>query len=271
MFYKEVIVWKRLQHPNIVPFLGVPAKIPPFKIVYDWMENNRITEYVRQNPKVDRVSLVSEFISTPITSFERRTPQLWDIADGLHYLHSCNIIHGNLKGVSRFVPHSRLFQSRMLISTNSKANVLIDGDGRARLMDFGLTSVTQGETSIVSPQDPNMTNTTTWAAPEILKGAPASEEGDVFTFAMVAVEVCTVGEQRFCISRLTCLGQTFTGSPPFVSNYQAAVFGIMDGKRPGRPAILDHEGLWKIINGCWSEEPRVRPTSSQLLEFFQKS
>ena len=104
MFYKEVVVRKRLQHPNIVPFLGVPPKIPPFEIVHDWMENGRITEYVRKNPEVDRVSLVSGFLSTFTTPFEREISQLWDIADGLHYLHSCNVIHGDLKGVSQFVP-----------------------------------------------------------------------------------------------------------------------------------------------------------------------
>ena len=61
VFYKEVIVWKRLQHPNIVPFLGVPAKIPPFEIICGWMENGTITEYVRNNPDIDRACLVSEF------------------------------------------------------------------------------------------------------------------------------------------------------------------------------------------------------------------
>ena len=62
MFYREVIVWKRLQHPNIVPFLGVPATMLPFEIVCGWMENGTITEYVRKNPDIDRASLVSEFI-----------------------------------------------------------------------------------------------------------------------------------------------------------------------------------------------------------------
>ena len=33
--------------------------------------------------------------------------QLWDVADGLHYLHSCNVIHGNLKAVSRLILHSQ--------------------------------------------------------------------------------------------------------------------------------------------------------------------
>ena len=70
VFYKEVIVWKRLQHPNIVPFLGVPAKTPPFEIVCGWMENGTITEYVRKHPDVDRVCLVSGFIPILTTSLE---------------------------------------------------------------------------------------------------------------------------------------------------------------------------------------------------------
>ena len=64
IFYREVVVWKRLQHPNIVPFLGVPSKVPPFEIVCEWMENDRITEYVREHPEVDRVGLVSRSVST---------------------------------------------------------------------------------------------------------------------------------------------------------------------------------------------------------------
>ena len=65
MFYKEVIVWKRLRHPNIVPFLGVPTNIPPFEIVCDWMDNHRITDYVRKYPGVDRVDLASGFVPQP--------------------------------------------------------------------------------------------------------------------------------------------------------------------------------------------------------------
>ena len=53
-------MWKRLQHPNIVPFLGVPNPIPqPFEVACGLTENGRITEYVRRNPDVDRIGLVS--------------------------------------------------------------------------------------------------------------------------------------------------------------------------------------------------------------------
>ena len=57
---------KRLQHQNIVPFLGALTETLPLKIVCDWMEHGRITEYVTQHPDVDRVDLVSEFVSALI-------------------------------------------------------------------------------------------------------------------------------------------------------------------------------------------------------------
>ena len=65
-------MWKRLQHPNIVPFLGIPAKTPALEIVCDWMEHGTITEYVKKNPAVDRIDLVSEFVFTVATDFQRQ-------------------------------------------------------------------------------------------------------------------------------------------------------------------------------------------------------
>ena len=56
-FYKEAVVWKRLKHPNIVPFLGVT--IEPFQFVSEWMPNGTITQYVVKNPGIDRIALES--------------------------------------------------------------------------------------------------------------------------------------------------------------------------------------------------------------------
>ena len=74
---------------------------------------------------------------------------------------------------------------------NLKANVLVDEGGRASLTDFGLASITLGNQSDISLPDASLTIATTWAAPEISKGGPVTKEGDIFTFAMVMVEVFT--------------------------------------------------------------------------------
>jgi hypothetical protein len=60
-FFKEAVVWKRLRHPNIVPFLGVTIK--PLQFVSEWMPNGTLTHYVTGNPSVNRIALVSRFSS----------------------------------------------------------------------------------------------------------------------------------------------------------------------------------------------------------------
>ena len=65
--------------------------------------------------------------------------------------------------------------------------------------------------------------------------------------------------------------QTFTGRPPFISNYQSALYDIMIGKRPQRPETLTHDGLWGLVQRCWSEQPEKRPTTFELLESFRTS
>lgn len=64
IFFREVVVWKRLHHPNIVPFLGIPSKVLRLEIICEWMENDRITEYAKKHPGVDHVGLVSSSVPT---------------------------------------------------------------------------------------------------------------------------------------------------------------------------------------------------------------
>ena len=75
--------------------------------------------------------------------------------------------------------------------------------------------------------------------------------------------------QRFLVLRV--FKQTFTGKPPFVVHSHAATFEIMNGKRPGRPVTLRHEGLWEITTRSWSKIPGERPTAFGLVKFFRKS
>ena len=88
-------MWKRLKHPNIVPFLGVTRE--PLQIVSEWMPNGTLTHYVEKTPGADRISLVSLFSAIGLDRYRRR-PKLLDVAEGLNYLHMSCTIHGDLKG-----------------------------------------------------------------------------------------------------------------------------------------------------------------------------
>lgn len=110
-------------------------------------------------------------------------PQISDVARGLCYLHSCNVIHGNLKGVRSD------YKSRLTTAlTFGQPNVLVDAADKARITDFCLAAVTtdvesQLSTSLIQ------NHTLRWTAPEILNGGKHSREADIFSFAMVVIEV----------------------------------------------------------------------------------
>ena len=57
-------MWKRLKHPNIVPFIGVTRN--PMQFVSEWMPNGTLPEYVNENPGANRISLVSSSVTAAI-------------------------------------------------------------------------------------------------------------------------------------------------------------------------------------------------------------
>ena len=69
-----------------------------------------------------------------------------------------------------------------------QVNVLVDGSGCARIADFGLSTVTKNQDSLQSASH-LQGFTARWAAPEILHGGPHSMKSDIFSFAMVVIEV----------------------------------------------------------------------------------
>lgn len=110
--------------------------------------------------------------------------QLSDVAEGLNYLHSCNVIHGDLKGVRDCFRY--LFITTL---TLNQPNVLVDTTGHARITDCGIAVVTRNLDSMQSPPDEHEDNLR-WIAPEMLDGRGTyTKEADVFSFAMVTIEV----------------------------------------------------------------------------------
>jgi len=97
-FCKEVLMWNRLSHPNILPLLGAAQEGWEFTMVSEWMDNGNIRQYVLAHPKVNRPSLVSGSFPHPFRMCS--LCQLLDVIHGLMYLHSQNLVHGDLKGVS---------------------------------------------------------------------------------------------------------------------------------------------------------------------------
>ena len=66
-FCKEAVVWKFLQHPDVLPLLGVLKDWLQFKfaMVSEWQENGNINGLVKACRRANRLRLVS-FPRTPV-------------------------------------------------------------------------------------------------------------------------------------------------------------------------------------------------------------
>jgi hypothetical protein len=63
-----------------------------------------------------------------------------------------------------------------------------------------------------------------------------------------------------------------SGTIPFpeLPNDMAVMFAVIEGKRPLRPmscigtTVLDN--LWELLNNCWQDRTKMRPTAPQIVE-----
>ncbi|KAG1898731.1 kinase-like domain-containing protein [Suillus fuscotomentosus] len=141
------------------------------------------------------------------------------------------------------------------------ANILIDNGGFARLIDFGLSTITQpllgqshlAVTSIYHGAIP-------YAAPELILPETTCDPGledkiDIYSFGCVMLQI-------------------LSGRPPWSeikSSRPVACITAMISKgfRPQRPdahpEIIDSD--WKFIQECLQSKPELRPSANEVLDF----
>ncbi|KAG6818747.1 hypothetical protein H0H93_002155 [Arthromyces matolae] len=226
-FAKEVILWGQLQHSNILPMFGVFRLTSKTRIsfVCPWMENGNITTYLTNKPNSLRQLLAL------------------DVASGLQYLHSINIVHGNLRG----------------------ANILIDNDGRARLSDFGISSAFDTDILQWTSQSSGASQggSVRWQAPELFQDTDRpvdnTQQSDAYALACVFYEI-------------------FTDNMPLIDIKDRAVTkSVQSGVRPKRPEPSSpswtrglNDVIWALMERCWNEKPNKRPSSGDVMRKLQE-
>jgi serine/threonine protein kinase len=104
-FAKEALVWHYLRHPNIVPLLGVDGTTFPgltMAMVSPWMRQGSVLNYMTEHSPSSQYAITLVCSHFPaIQSLPELPMQLNDVIQGLMYLHSENIVHGDLCAVRR--------------------------------------------------------------------------------------------------------------------------------------------------------------------------
>ncbi len=151
-FLEEQRILSRLEHPNIARLMdaGVTDDGAPFLIM----------EYVDGTPLIEHCRTRDLGVPERLELFEA-------VCAAVQYAHSHLVVHRDLK----------------------PSNILVDLDGRPRLLDFGIAKL------LDTPEEESLTRTgqhlltPEYASPEQFRGEPATTQSDVYSLGVVLYEL----------------------------------------------------------------------------------
>jgi hypothetical protein len=216
-FLKEMRFQACLKHPNCVQLYAYCIEPNNVFMLMEWMHGGSLSEQLRQSK--------GGGAKGSTLSARKRLAIMRDVCDGLQYMHSKAMVHGDIKSL----------------------NVLLDQEGKtAKLCDFGLT--TMGLTSSVMSRNPG--GTFAWSAPEILcYGHGHTPQSDVYALGILMWELLTSAQPFGGLAKDQIFGLLMQNQRPLVPNPIPSGFS---------------RAYVALMRRCWDQDPAKRPSASQV-------
>jgi serine/threonine protein kinase len=144
----EARMVSQLRHPNIVPIFEAAEEQGDLYLVFQLVPGRNLAEHLQ---------------ITGALPPARAIPIMLAILDAVAHAHAAGIIHRDLK----------------------PSNILIDDDGVARVMDFGIAARAEAR----STDGGQLTGTPAYMAPEYISERRSSERSDIFAAGLVLYEL----------------------------------------------------------------------------------
>jgi tetratricopeptide (TPR) repeat protein len=162
-FRREARLLARLDHPGLVRvFEGGRAREAAGR---EWLW---FAMELVESPRT-----LAEYLHVQAPPWPRRLELLLEICSAVAHAHSAGVLHRDLK----------------------PSNVLVDGSGRARVIDFGIGEAIGGGAAALTRAG-TVVGTLNYLAPERLDGARGVAQSDVYALGLVLEEAAT-GRPRF--------------------------------------------------------------------------
>ena len=174
LYRSEARTVAHLDHPHIVPVYDVGSTDKfPFYVVAKYIEGTTLATWLKENS----------------FSYREAAELLATVADALHYAHKRGVVHRDVK----------------------PGNILIDGHGKAYVVDFGLALREENV-----GQGPRYAGTPAYMSPEQARGEGHRVDGrsDIFSLGTVLYEMLT-GKRPFQGTDHVKLLEQITGANPW--------------------------------------------------------
>nr|XP_043637370.1 serine/threonine-protein kinase STY13-like [Erigeron canadensis] len=238
-FQQEVMVWHKLDHPNVTKFIGASMG------TWDLNDKDPSDDTTTSDTETTDYSLPSRVCCVLVEYLQGGTLKKYlikhyrkklsyknvvqlalDLSRGLSYLHSKKIVHRDVK----------------------TENMLLDENGRLKIADFGVARVeAQNPTDMTGA-----TGTIGYMAPEVIDGKPYDRKCDVYSLAICLWEI-------YCCDMPYC---EFT----FADLCHAVVHKNL---RPSIPKCCPRP-FANILKKCWDANPEKRPEMAKVVNMLEE-
>ena len=223
-FEREARAVAALSHPNILSIFDVGREEGLAFAVMELLDGETLRQRLSEGALPTRKAL--EYGA--------------QIARGLAAAHEKGIVHRDLK----------------------PENVFLTADGRVKILDFGLAKVaaaesdeTKSPTAVAVTEPGTVMGTAGYMSPEQVRGRPADQRSDIFSFGSILFEMLT-GERAFrgdsAAETMAAIAQK---DPPELSGVETALAPVLD----------------RIVRHCLEKSPSERFQNARDLAFDLES
>lgn len=131
--FQEIVTWRHLSHPNVLPVLGISPKLFPLCVVTEWMTNGNITEFTSKHPEVNRLRLVC-----PISPLSPGPQILKYIQSSQKRQVVCSTCTQWISFMATSTPYALPNIPLSHADPFTKGNILINRNGHPCLVGYGL-------------------------------------------------------------------------------------------------------------------------------------
>ncbi|KAL0357570.1 UNVERIFIED_CONTAM: Serine/threonine-protein kinase STY13 [Sesamum calycinum] len=230
-FTQEVVVWHKLDHPNVTKVapvyratmgspelniqtenghIGMPSNI--CCVIVEYLPGGNLKSYLIKNR---RKKLAYKVV----------VQMALDLARGLSYLHSQKIVHRDVK----------------------TENMLLDKSRTVKIADFGVARVEASNPNDMTGE----TGTLGYMAPEVLNGNPYNRKCDVYSFGI-------------CLWEIYCCDMPY----PDLSFSEVTSAVVRQNLRPEIPRCCP-SSLANVMKRCWDANPDKRPEMDEVVTMLE--